>query len=84
MQIGAKAQKKNQYTDPELSSHMPQPTLDKVEKIIAVLGLLFFSGMFSQIASTGVVSIVRYIVWLGPTALMIFPSQKYPKNSMSE
>ncbi|KST62335.1 O-antigen polymerase [Mastigocoleus testarum BC008] len=51
---------------------MPQPTLDKVEKIIAVLGLLFFSGMFAQIAPTSVVSIVRYIVWLGPTVLMIF------------
>ncbi len=72
MQIGAKAQDKNQYTSSGQSSHMPQPTLDKVEKIIAVLGLLFFSGIFAQIAPTGVISIVRYIVWLGPTVLMIF------------
>ena len=70
MQIGATAQKKDKYISSNQSSYMAQPTLDKVEKTIAVLGLLFFSGVFAQIASNSVVSLVRYLVWLGPTLLL--------------
>lgn len=72
MQIGARAQETDKYTSSDRSSYMPQPILDKVEKTIAILGLLFFSGVFVQIIPPGLVSLIRYIVWLGPTMLMLF------------
>ena len=70
MQIGARAQEKDKNTSSNQSSYKPQPNLDKVEKTIAVLGLLFFSGVFAQIAPGGVVSLIRYLVWFGPTVLL--------------
>ena len=70
MQIGARAQEKDKYTSSNQPSHRVQPTLDKIERTIIILGLLFFSGVFGQIAPNSVMSLIRYIVWFGPTLLL--------------
>ena len=71
MQIGARAQEKDQCTSSDKSLYKPQPTLDKVEKTIAVLGLLFFSGIFNQLLlPPSAISLLRYLIWFGPTILI--------------
>lgn len=41
------------------------------EQILAVLGLLFFSGAFTQILPNAPISLIRYVVWFGAIALLI-------------
>lgn len=42
------------------------------EQIFAVLGLLFFAGAFSDILPIATISLLRYLIWFGAIALLIF------------
>ncbi|MEM7726990.1 MAG: O-antigen ligase family protein [Cyanobacteria bacterium P01_A01_bin.45] len=70
MQFGMEGQELNNSINSYEKEHSYTISLDLPEKILAVLGMLFFSGVFGKIAPNAVQSLVRYIVWLIPTALL--------------
>ncbi|MEM7555057.1 MAG: O-antigen ligase family protein [Cyanobacteria bacterium P01_A01_bin.84] len=70
MQFRTRGQEFSNYTSPYQQQDSFKISLELPEKILAVLGLLFFSGVFHKLAPNALQTLIRYIVWLIPTALL--------------